>query len=99
MKTKGRQTSTIEDEYAGGGAAGGGGGGSGGGGSGGGGGGGGVGGGGSGGVGNVQGGVLRSLSDMGAVMTSLALGTAGFGKSPMPLALQGDCVLQSIHFY
>ena len=36
-----------------------------------------------------QGGVLRSLGDMGAVMTSLALGTAGFGKSQMPLALQG----------
>jgi hypothetical protein len=34
------------------------------------------------------GGVLRSLSDMGAVMTSLALGTAGFAKSPMPLSLR-----------
>jgi hypothetical protein len=34
-----------------------------------------------------EGGVLRSLSDMGAVMTSLALGTAGFAKSPMPLSL------------
>lgn len=35
------------------------------------------------------GGVLRSLSDMGAVMTSLALGTAGFGgKSPMTLAIR-----------
>ena len=35
-----------------------------------------------------EGGVLRSLSDMGAVMTSLALGTAGFAKSPMPLSLR-----------
>ena len=36
------------------------------------------------------GGVLRSLSDMGAVMTSLALGTAGFagGKSPMSMAIR-----------
>lgn len=35
------------------------------------------------------GGVLRSLGDMGAVMTSLALGTAGFaGKSPMTISLR-----------
>lgn len=34
------------------------------------------------------GGVLRSLSDMGAVMTSLALGAAGFAKSPMPMSLR-----------
>ena len=35
-----------------------------------------------------EGGVLRSLSDMGAVMTSLALGTAGFAKTTMPSVLR-----------
>lgn len=34
------------------------------------------------------GGVLRSISDMGAVMTSLALGAAGFAKTPMPISLR-----------
>lgn len=38
--------------------------------------------------GQDAGGVLRSLSDMGAVMTSLALGAAGFAKTPMPIALR-----------
>jgi len=36
-------------------------------------------------AGGSSGGVLRSLSDMGAVMTSLALGTAGFARSPIAL--------------
>jgi len=39
-------------------------------------------------IGAGGGGVLRSLSDVGAVMTSLALGTAGFSKSTMSLTLQ-----------
>ena len=42
----------------------------------------------TGGMSTSGGGVRRSLSDVGAVMTSLALGTAGFSKSTMSLALQ-----------
>lgn len=44
---------------------------------------------GSGASGGASGGVLRSLSDMGAVMTSLALGTAGFARSPIALRAAG----------
>lgn len=40
--------------------------------------------------GGGSGGVLRSLSDMGAVMTSLALGTAGFARSPIALRAAGS---------
>ncbi|XP_059489597.1 inositol 1,4,5-trisphosphate receptor isoform X6 [Neocloeon triangulifer] len=36
----------------------------------------------------AEGGVLRSIGDMGAVMTSLTLGAAGLGRSVIPVAVQ-----------
>jgi len=36
----------------------------------------------------AEGGVLRSIGDMGAVMTSLTLGAAGLGRSVIPAAVQ-----------
>jgi hypothetical protein len=39
-------------------------------------------------AGAAEGGVLRSIGDMGAVMTSLTLGAAGLGRSVIPAAVQ-----------